>query len=426
MSTNFPTSLDALTNPAAGDPLNAPSHSEQHANANDAIEALEAKVGVNGSAVTSSLDYKLTNAASSNPGHVHTVSAITDYTAPPAGANPTGTVGLSAVNGSATTFLRSDGAPALSQAIAPTWTAAHIWQVSSANAVSIGPNGDTNPVLRVVTNVSSAATGISITGNAAGSSVTLTVLSSGTNESLLLVPKGAGTVTFAMWDMIPGLPGYGIIYSGGVAFRFSNAIKAYVKNEGSFYTASGSYIGWSSTVLGDGTPDTGFSRLAAGVSKTTDGSTGTGWLQQSAGRSRLTANATNATVTPANLTDLSLTLKAGRKYTGILRIRCSTDVAADGILFDFDGGTATMTSFAAGVVANVQGATAGVTVSTALGTDLTFTALSGTGDNWIDIAVTMVVNAAGTFIPRFAQNAHTTGTATVGAGSYLWLEDMPA
>jgi hypothetical protein len=41
------------------------------------------------------------------------------------GANPTGTIGLSAVNGSAGTFLRSDGAPALSQAIAPTWTSSH-------------------------------------------------------------------------------------------------------------------------------------------------------------------------------------------------------------------------------------------------------------------------------------------------------------
>jgi len=45
----------------------------------------------------------------------------------PAGANPTGTVGLSAVNGSATTFLRSDGAPALSQSISPSWTGSHLW-----------------------------------------------------------------------------------------------------------------------------------------------------------------------------------------------------------------------------------------------------------------------------------------------------------
>src|ERR1700691_4835047 len=42
-------------------------------------------------------------------------------------ANPTGTVGLTAVNGSATTCIRSDGAPALSQSIAPTWTGQHIF-----------------------------------------------------------------------------------------------------------------------------------------------------------------------------------------------------------------------------------------------------------------------------------------------------------
>lgn len=40
-------------------------------------------------------------------------------------ANPTGTIGLTAVNGSAVTGLRSDGAPALSQAIVPTWTGIH-------------------------------------------------------------------------------------------------------------------------------------------------------------------------------------------------------------------------------------------------------------------------------------------------------------
>lgn len=57
---NFPTSLDALSNPASGDALNANGgHALQHANTNDAIEALEAKVGVDSSAVTTSLSYKL-------------------------------------------------------------------------------------------------------------------------------------------------------------------------------------------------------------------------------------------------------------------------------------------------------------------------------------------------------------------------------
>lgn len=42
MATNFPTSVDVLTNPVSNDSLNSPSHSAQHANANDAIEAVEA------------------------------------------------------------------------------------------------------------------------------------------------------------------------------------------------------------------------------------------------------------------------------------------------------------------------------------------------------------------------------------------------
>jgi len=40
-------------------------------------------------------------------------------------ANPTGVIGLTAVNGSAPTAMRSDAAPPLSQAIAPTWLGAH-------------------------------------------------------------------------------------------------------------------------------------------------------------------------------------------------------------------------------------------------------------------------------------------------------------
>lgn len=43
----------------------------------------------------------------------------------PVGANPSATIGLTAVNGSAATFMTSDSAPALSQAIAPTWTGFH-------------------------------------------------------------------------------------------------------------------------------------------------------------------------------------------------------------------------------------------------------------------------------------------------------------
>lgn len=62
MSITFPTSLDTLVNPVGADALAnatpALQHHVQHDNANDAIEALETKIGVDGSADTSSLDYK--------------------------------------------------------------------------------------------------------------------------------------------------------------------------------------------------------------------------------------------------------------------------------------------------------------------------------------------------------------------------------
>lgn len=63
MPSNFPTGLDSFTNPAPTSPLTNPPHSGQHGSVNDAVEALEVKVGINGSADTNSLDYKVTAAS---------------------------------------------------------------------------------------------------------------------------------------------------------------------------------------------------------------------------------------------------------------------------------------------------------------------------------------------------------------------------
>jgi len=60
LSTNFPTSLDSITNPNSSDPLSSPSHSEQHIFANTAIEAIEAKLGIDGSSDINSIEYRLT------------------------------------------------------------------------------------------------------------------------------------------------------------------------------------------------------------------------------------------------------------------------------------------------------------------------------------------------------------------------------
>lgn len=54
-------------------------------------------------------------------------------------ANPTGQVGLTAVNGVATTAMRSDAAPSLDVSISPTWTGTHTFQTSAG--VRLGPYG---------------------------------------------------------------------------------------------------------------------------------------------------------------------------------------------------------------------------------------------------------------------------------------------
>ncbi len=63
--------------------------------------------------------------------------------AAPVGANPSASLGLSAVNGSAVTFMRSDGAPALSQAIAPTWTSLHKFSRFTGSGTGLAIGADT-------------------------------------------------------------------------------------------------------------------------------------------------------------------------------------------------------------------------------------------------------------------------------------------
>jgi hypothetical protein len=48
MATAYPAALDSLTNPTAGDPMNSVTvpHATQHANLNDAMEAVQATLGV--------------------------------------------------------------------------------------------------------------------------------------------------------------------------------------------------------------------------------------------------------------------------------------------------------------------------------------------------------------------------------------------
>lgn len=84
MPTNFPISLQDLdaTRGTNTDPLSSPNHVDHHTLEDQTIEAIQTKLGIDNSADTTSIDYKLKSTSSSNPGHKHTLAnGATDVTA---------------------------------------------------------------------------------------------------------------------------------------------------------------------------------------------------------------------------------------------------------------------------------------------------------------------------------------------------------
>lgn len=174
----------------------------------------------------------------------------------------------------------------------------------------------------------------------------------------------------------------------------------------------------------DNTMDVGLARDGVGVLKVNDGTAGTsgsGWIQNSAGVAILGSNFTSTSTTMAN-TNLSRTVIAGRKYSFRLLLPIDNATAGDGFKCDFDGGTATATTFYA--VTHTMGVvTPGVDYSSALGTDLTTPSVTSTG--FVVIEGTLVVNAGGTFILRAAKNSDAAGaTMTLLAGARMELNDL--
>lgn len=208
--------------------------------------------------------------------------SLTNTVTAPTGANPTASVGLAAVNGSAATFLRSDGAPALDVTIAPTWSGAHVWSLANAAAVAIGPAGNTNPVLRIITNTASQADGLSINGLAAGSGVTLAALSSGTDSPITLTPKGTGSVVFPNGAVAtPAIRGAdadsGLYFVGNnvrVAADGVNTIEFTAGGSPAIRMLINGGIGWSASTTDPTTLDTTISRNAAGVVQISTGTVG--------------------------------------------------------------------------------------------------------------------------------------------------------
>jgi len=144
---------------------------------------------------------------------------------------------------------------------------------ASAAGLEVGPAGSTSPVLRVVDNVASQATGLEIKGNASGSGVTLTALG-GTNESISLVPKGTGSVIVPIngSNAAPSLMlGSGStnglwVRSGTIDLvASSNDVLEFHGTLGLLLTTHAPVVGWTGNGTVGQVARTGLSEVAAGV-----------------------------------------------------------------------------------------------------------------------------------------------------------------
>lgn len=92
---NFPTSFDTLSNPSGSDYTDNPSLSSQLSTLNDIAELVEAKIGIDSSAVTTSFDYKLSGVTGSDKAaSVAGTETLTNKTL----ATPTITAGVAATS----------------------------------------------------------------------------------------------------------------------------------------------------------------------------------------------------------------------------------------------------------------------------------------------------------------------------------------
>ena len=184
-------------------------------------------------------------------------------TVPDLGANPAVNIGLSAVNGILQTYLRSDGAPALSQSIAPTWTGIHTFSGGFAFGAASTPAaliGDVNDYALASTAVNTLRldpggadrniTGIA--GGGAGGRI-LNITNIGTNNLILKNLNGASLAAnqFMLGNDVVILPSTSVVLrydavAGTLKWRPFGRL---IANTG---VAAGSYTNTNVTVGPDG------------------------------------------------------------------------------------------------------------------------------------------------------------------------------
>lgn len=224
---------------------------------------------------------------------------------------------------------------------------------TAAIAFAVGRQGSTDPVLSIDASTVSVATGIKITGAAAGGGVALAAISSGINENLSIDAKGSGTITL------------GGTSTGAITLTRATTMSAALTYGG--VTLSNSVTGTGSMVLSAGPTFTGTVNIASMVATTSSAAA--------------ISVGPNGTTNPVWQIDASTASQAaGLKLTGAAT-----------------GGTVAL-------LATDSGSNAGLSIN-AKGTGAVTLASSSTGG--------VVVGAAGSVVGKIAFGNATSGTVTI-------------
>jgi hypothetical protein len=329
------------------------------------------------------------------------------------------TVGSTTSNGTANTLLKTNATAQVADATGLTQASGKQLVVTSQSATDIpltvkGAGSQSGNMLEVNSSAGSNGDLAKIAANGDITSRFLYVGSNGSSTSLANIATNTEPTT-----------GFGL-YGASQRIMFITNSTGWVGINGAtpeLQMTSTFPLNWSSGGALAAASDIGLIRAAATVLKTTDGSSGFGYVQQ-AGIKRVASNVTNATATMSNITDLTINVQAGRKYSGTFAFIANNSTAAEGVQFDFNGGSATVTSIQFMFESTPPGVTLGTVNSAAIGTAITATTVTTT-DRAYKVYFDVVVNAGGTLIPRVAEVSHTSGTVTVKAGSTSLLNDLP-
>lgn len=162
-------------------------------------------------------------------------------------ANPSVTIGLTVTNGSAATFMSSDSAPALSQAIVPTWTGIHTWSLAEPRLLLNETDAAAdeklwdidlnNKTLKIRTRTDIDGTGVDAISVTRGTGTALSSITLGANTSASNLNVSATSVpTTGIYR--PGLNRLGFSSSGTQRGEF-NATGQFSVNTGYLPDAGG-------------------------------------------------------------------------------------------------------------------------------------------------------------------------------------------